>query len=136
MNDTRTADPSDAERLDWYESKHTLHKDLELLYVVDGYELSIMDQDGQKVVACYSGKNIRECIDAAMREEIMERGEAGAVGKSETPQGGVGTQMPGPGSIPGALRCWICEKWYTGMDCPTCGPPVAWGPTSEELARG
>lgn len=30
------------------------------------------------------------------------RGKAGAVGKSETPSGGVGNQMPRPGSIPGA----------------------------------
>jgi hypothetical protein len=34
----------------------------------------------------------------------MSSGEAGAVGKSETPTGGVGNQMPGPGSSPGTAR--------------------------------
>jgi hypothetical protein len=58
---------ADAQRLNWYESQHTLHKNPELLYVVDGYEISMMEQDGQKVVAEFFGKSIRDCIDAAMK---------------------------------------------------------------------
>lgn len=59
----------DAKRLAWYESKHTLHNSLELLYVVDGYELSVMEQDSQHLVATYWGKTLAECIDNAMASE-------------------------------------------------------------------
>lgn len=32
-------------------------------------------------------------------------------------------------------KCWICERWYAGDECPDCGPPALLGPTPEELAR-
>lgn len=61
---------TDAQRLAWYESKHTLHNDLELLYVVGGFEMSVMEQDGQHCKAVYSGKTLAECIDRAMAAEV------------------------------------------------------------------
>jgi hypothetical protein len=55
----------DAERLDWYEQQHTLHGSLELLYVVDGYELSQMAEDGDTRVLQVYGESLRAAIDAA-----------------------------------------------------------------------
>lgn len=58
---------TDSERLDWYQAQHTLHKSLEVLYVVDGYELSVMAEDGERVVATYRGETLRDAIDQAIR---------------------------------------------------------------------
>lgn len=57
---------TDLERLDWYEAQHTLHKSLEVLYVVDGYELSLMAEDGDTVLATYKGNTLRDAIDQAI----------------------------------------------------------------------
>lgn len=57
----------DAERLDWYESQHTLHYWLELLYVVDGYELS-RSRDGN-IQWAVQADNLRAAIDAALSRE-------------------------------------------------------------------
>lgn len=56
----------DKARLDWWQAQHTLHNSLQLVYVVDSYELEINVEDGDRVAACYAGKDIRACIDAAM----------------------------------------------------------------------
>lgn len=55
----------DTERLDWWERQHTLHRSLELTYVVDEFLLQEL-KDGQ-VMSEYSCSNIRACIDAAMK---------------------------------------------------------------------
>jgi hypothetical protein len=62
---------------------------------------------------------------AEQARAALNRGEAGAVRKSETPEGGVGTQTPGPGSIPGAIHpdeqlTRSRSDGYRG-DCPTSG---------------
>lgn len=57
---------TDSERLDWFEAQHTLHKSLEVLYVVDGYELSLIAEDGDVVLATFKGETLREAIDQAM----------------------------------------------------------------------
>lgn len=62
---------TDSERLDWYEAQHTLHKSLEVLYTVDGYELSVMAEDGEKVLATYKGESLRDAIDQAARASVQ-----------------------------------------------------------------
>lgn len=56
----------DAARLDWLESQHTLHRAVEFLYVVDGYECNLT-YDG-KVTAEYHGGTFREAIDTASKD--------------------------------------------------------------------
>lgn len=67
---------TDSERLDWYQAQHTLHKSLEVLYVVDGYELSLMAEDGETVLATYKGESLRGAIDQAMRSAQSEAGKS------------------------------------------------------------
>lgn len=59
---------SDEARLQWMEDHLSLHKDVELLYVVDGYDLTLLDttpgMSGERV---YHGETLRDAIDAAMR---------------------------------------------------------------------
>ena len=58
---------TDKERLDWLEANHTLHKSVEILYVVDGYEVTIVDEDGYTVLSPnFHGQNLREAIDKAI----------------------------------------------------------------------
>lgn len=63
---------TDSERLDWYQAQHTLHRSLEVLYVVDGYELSIMADDGDRVLATYKSETLRDAIDQAIRAQSDE----------------------------------------------------------------
>lgn len=58
---------TDSERLDWYQAQHTLHKFIEVLYVVDGYELNLMAEDGERVAATYKGETLRDAIDQAIQ---------------------------------------------------------------------
>ena len=56
----------DGKRLDWLEEMHTLHKAVEFLYVVDGYNVTLT-YDGN-ALAQYHGATLRDAIDAAMLE--------------------------------------------------------------------
>jgi hypothetical protein len=60
-----SAEFTDAEMLDWLERHHTLHRSVEILYVVDGYEVMLM-QDGNEG-ACFHGTTLRAALDNAMR---------------------------------------------------------------------
>lgn len=55
----------DATRLNWLEAKHTLHKAVEILYVVDGYEVTLT-HDGDPFSGPFHGQDLRAAIDAAM----------------------------------------------------------------------
>lgn len=59
---------TDTERLDWIEKRHTLHDDLEIWYVVDGYRLYVRTNDGGKHLGEFEGLSIRSCIDQAMEK--------------------------------------------------------------------
>jgi hypothetical protein len=59
---------ADARRLDWIEAQLTLHSDVEMLYVVDGYEVQhIVQGDGAIVTTCAHGEDLRAAIDAAIQ---------------------------------------------------------------------
>lgn len=55
---------ADAERLDWLESQATLHKQPEILYVVDGYMVEIVD-DRERTMLAGRGDDLRAAIDKA-----------------------------------------------------------------------
>lgn len=57
---------NDAERIQWYEDQHALHYGLELLYVVDGYQLTcVMDSD--LVAWQVEAPTLSACIDLAVK---------------------------------------------------------------------
>lgn len=55
----------DSERLDWIEAQHTLHRSVEFLYVVDGYEVEYL-YDGNPVTKPFRGETLRAAIDVAI----------------------------------------------------------------------
>lgn len=58
---------SDDQRFEWLEANSTLHKSVEILYVVDGYQVQVMHEDGvTELTPAYHGETIREAIDAAI----------------------------------------------------------------------
>jgi len=59
---------TDADRLDWIEQQHTLHKTVEFTYMVMGYEVQLM-YDGNEVGKPFEGKTLRDAIDLAMKYE-------------------------------------------------------------------
>lgn len=60
---------TDQDRLNWIESHTTLHRSVEILYVVDGYEVTVSDSTfGRAWEKTFHGPSFREAIDAAMRE--------------------------------------------------------------------
>lgn len=57
----------DKERLDWLEKNSTLHKEIEILYLVDCYEVSTINiRNG--VAESYRNDSIRTAIDSAMKK--------------------------------------------------------------------
>ena len=54
----------------------TLHRSIEIIYVVDGYEIWFMALDGQRIDSQYRG--------ATLPDAIIE------IGKTEPPKSGVG----------------------------------------------
>lgn len=59
---------NDESRLQWLEDHLTLHKDVELLYVVDGYQVTLLDTTPNKPGEQeFLGETLRDAIDAAMR---------------------------------------------------------------------
>ncbi len=63
---------TDEARLNWLESMLTLHTGVDVLYVVDGYEVTITKDanPGNK----YWGATLREAIDNALARERPPRG--------------------------------------------------------------
>jgi hypothetical protein len=60
---------TDKDRLDWLEANHTLHKTVEILYVVDGYEVTLMHEDGVTELSTrFHGSDLREAIDKAIKK--------------------------------------------------------------------
>lgn len=59
---------NDAARLDWLERMHTLHKSVDILYVVDGYEVALMHDSGRQLSEMYHGESLREAIDKIMEK--------------------------------------------------------------------
>lgn len=53
----------DSRRLDWLELVNCLHVNVELLYVVDGYELTVYGEDRESL---FKGPTLRDAIDKAM----------------------------------------------------------------------
>ena len=62
----RVLAPSAEECLAWYEAQHTLHWHMQLLYVVDGYDLSCEHEDGVRVAYTVHGDTLLEAIRKAM----------------------------------------------------------------------
>lgn len=60
----------DAKRLDWLEEKHTLHDSVEILYVVDGYNVDVMIHDGSTCHSSSHGATLRAALDHAMTPEV------------------------------------------------------------------
>lgn len=59
----------DQDRLNWIESQTTLHRSVDILYVVDGYAVTVIDSTfGRAWEKTFHGTSFREAIDAAMRE--------------------------------------------------------------------
>ncbi len=57
----------DDARFAWLEANSTLHKRVEILYVVDGYEVQIWHEDGiTKLSPTYWGATLRAAIDKAL----------------------------------------------------------------------
>lgn len=68
-----TVPSQDAKRLDWLERMHTLHQSVEILYVVDGYEVIVMHEDGiTKLSETVHGDSLRTAIDAALLAAAKE----------------------------------------------------------------
>jgi hypothetical protein len=60
---------SDEARLQWIEDHLTLHTDVEFLYVVDGYQVSLTStRPGEPREQEFHGETLRDAIDAAMKE--------------------------------------------------------------------
>ena len=50
----------------WLEDNHTLHTSVEILYVVDGYEVTVMHEDGVTPISkTYHGDTLLTAIDRA-----------------------------------------------------------------------
>lgn len=53
----------------WLEEKSTLHTRVDILYVVDGYEVEVMHEDGVTSLSPqFHGATLGDAIDAAMKE--------------------------------------------------------------------
>ena len=56
-------------QIKWLEDNSALHKMVEILYVVDGYEVTVMHEDGvTELSARFRGATLGEAIDAALSE--------------------------------------------------------------------
>jgi len=59
-------DTTDTSILDWLERMHTLHVTVEMLYVVDGYRVSINYDDLPVKNLEWRGPNLRDALRQAM----------------------------------------------------------------------
>jgi hypothetical protein len=55
----------DTARLNWLESAHTLQNNVEILYVVDGYNVDVMHHNGATCHQSLHGATLREALDFA-----------------------------------------------------------------------
>lgn len=60
---------TDAEMLDFLQRHHTLHKKVDFLYVVDGYE-AVVTWDDEPMSPVFKGLTLREAL-----EELMQGGD-------------------------------------------------------------
>jgi hypothetical protein len=58
---------TDARMIDWLEAKHTLHQKVEILYVVDGYEVTLTWDDYPIPGEKWHGETLRDAITKAMK---------------------------------------------------------------------
>lgn len=56
---------TDKDRIQWLEDMHTLHGVVEMLYVVDGYQLTYMYHDSQ-IGEPVHGETLSSAIDSAI----------------------------------------------------------------------
>lgn len=63
----------DSARLDWLESNYGLHREAEITYVVDGFQIEFTYDGNTTDGKCYHGEDLRAAIDAA-----RARGDGGA----------------------------------------------------------
>jgi hypothetical protein len=61
----RDALRKDAARLNWLESAHTLQNNVEILYVVDGYNVDVIHHNGATCHRSLHGATLREALDFA-----------------------------------------------------------------------
>lgn len=57
---------TDTEILDWLENQYGLHRELEITYVVDGYEVEFTYDGNPTDGKQYHGENLREALRKAM----------------------------------------------------------------------
>lgn len=56
--------------MEWLEKHSTLHTRVEILYVVDGYEVSVWHEDGvTRLSPIFRGASLTEAIDKAIAAE-------------------------------------------------------------------
>lgn len=57
---------SESDRLEWMERHSTLHTEVQILYVVDGYEVSVEHDSGCGLHGPWHGATLGDAIDAAI----------------------------------------------------------------------
>lgn len=70
--------PSDTQILDWFERQHTLHRAVEVTYVVDGYSVEITYDGTPLPGKAWHGETVRQACAAAMKEWDVTHGETGS----------------------------------------------------------
>lgn len=58
---------TDAKRIQWLETVSTLHQHVEILYVVDGYEITLV-YDESPIHGPFHGLTLADAIDRAMEK--------------------------------------------------------------------
>lgn len=71
---------SDAEIIDWLQRNHTLHRCVEALYVVDGYQVEIT-HDYSTLAGPWHGSTLREAYSKAMSEWDVTHGNTNLIAK-------------------------------------------------------
>lgn len=57
---------NESDRLGWVERHSTLHTEVQILYVVDGYEVSVEHDSGRRLHGPWHGATLGDAIDAAI----------------------------------------------------------------------
>lgn len=58
--------PTDTEILDWLERKHGLHTEIDITYVVVGYDVEVTYDGNQTDGKIYHGETLRSALQKAM----------------------------------------------------------------------
>jgi hypothetical protein len=66
--------PTEGEVIDWIERNHTLHRKVEALYVVDGYEVTITHDD-ERIAGPWHGETLLDAYRLAMAHWDKTHGE-------------------------------------------------------------